>query len=123
MAFPQDEQTEAQTNAAADAGRGTAGSMADTPTISDTSGATMSAVTFVSATAKQVNTTQDTMLYINITTSATFALALGPDNTTANALVASGSAAVGLLTVRVPQGWYVKVTGTVSDFTAKQLPC
>lgn len=74
--------------------------------------------TIVSGTAFQVSVAQNATLYLDITTSAALAIAVGPTASTANTILASESAALGLLNVRVPAGWYVKVTGTPADFVA-----
>lgn len=74
--------------------------------------------TVVSGTAFQISVAQNANLYIDIATSAALAIAIGPDASTAVAVMASKSAPIGLLNVRVPAGWYVKLTGTVADFTA-----
>ncbi len=74
--------------------------------------------TVVSGTAFQVSMSQPSNLYLDITTSAPLAIAVGPTAATATTILASESAALGLLTIRVPAGWYVKVTGTPADFVA-----
>ena len=92
----------------------------------DTSaGATASTPTFTSGTAKQLSTTQDVMLYINThTATATLAVAIGPTSTPANTIVASATAPItNLYSIRVPKGWYVKVTFTSADVTFTQVTC
>lgn len=77
--------------------------------------------TVVSATPFQISTARAATLYINITTAASMTLSMGPEAAgTSIALNASESDALGLCTVDVPAGWYVKFTGTVADavFTA-----
>lgn len=73
--------------------------------------------TVVSGTPFQVSTKRDAYLYINITTAASFTLSMGPEAAgTSVAINAAQSDALGLVTLRVPRGWYVKITGTVADF-------
>lgn len=85
--------------------------------------ATPSTPTFVSTTAQQLSTTQDTMLYITINTSAALAVAIGPANTTTTAIAASASYALGVITLRVPKGWWVKLTGTMANLTTTAVTC
>lgn len=73
--------------------------------------------TFVSGTAKQVDTLKDNYLYINITTAAALTIAIGPTSAAATVLNASESDALGLITLFVPAGWYVKLTGTMANLT------
>jgi hypothetical protein len=74
--------------------------------------------TVVSGTPFQVSTVRDADLYINITTAASFTLSMGPEAAgTSIALNAAESDALGMVTVHVPRGFYVKITGTVADFT------
>lgn len=74
--------------------------------------------TVVSGTAFQISTAQNSNLYIDINTSSALAIAIGPTNATATAVMASKSAPIGLLNVRVPAGWFVKLTGTPANFVA-----
>jgi hypothetical protein len=67
------------------------------------------------ATAFQVSATRGAHLYINVRTAAALATAIGPDNTTAIALDASQSDAIGMTTIWVPAGWWVKLTGTMAN--------
>lgn len=90
----------------------------------NTSGtAAVSSPAFTSGTALQVNTTQDTMLYIAIQTAAALAVAIGPANTTTTSLMPSQTYALGLITIRVPKGWWVKITGTIADLTITAVTC
>lgn len=85
----------------------------------DTSGtATASTPSLSTGAAAQVNTSQDVMLYANVTTASTFSLAIGPTSTPATTVVASHTAAIGLISVRLPKGWYVKSTFTSVTWTA-----
>jgi pyruvate kinase len=94
-----------------------------TDSAANTSGSTApgahpaAAVTFVSGTAKVVDSKVDTFLYINIATSAALAIAFGPTSAVANAISPSQSSAIGMLTVFVPAGWYVKLTGTMANLS------
>lgn len=90
----------------------------------DTSGtAAATSPTFVTGTAKQCSTTQDCVLYVNIKTAATLAILLGPTSTPANTVLASETAALSVITIRVPKAWYVKITGTISDLGILQVTC
>jgi hypothetical protein len=85
--------------------------------------ATASSPTFVSGTALQLNTTQDTTLYIAVQTSAALAVAIGPTSTPASTIMPSKSYALSLNTIRVPKGWWVKITGTIADLTITAVTC
>lgn len=74
--------------------------------------------TVVSGTGFQVSTTRSAFLYVNVTTAAALAIALSPDNSTYYPLNISQSDALGMVTLEVPKGWWVKLTGTVADFVA-----
>ena len=90
----------------------------------DTSGtAAASSPTFVNGTSLQLNTTQDVMLYLAITTSAALAVAIGPTSGVATALIPSASYALSVITIRVPKGWFVKITGTIADMTITAVTC
>jgi hypothetical protein len=68
-----------------------------------------------SGVAFQVSATRGAHLYVNVRTAAALATALGPDNTTSVALDASQSDAIGMTTIWVPAGWWVKLTGTMAN--------
>ena len=90
----------------------------------DTSGgATASTPSLSTTVAAQLNTTRDVMLYCNITTAATFALSIGSTSSVTTAVVASHTAAIGLISVRIPKAWYVKATFTSADVTFTQVTC
>lgn len=73
--------------------------------------------TVTSGTPFQVSTVRGSHLYINITTAASFTCSMGPEAAgTSVAVNAAESDALGLVTLKVPAGWYVKLTGTVADF-------
>lgn len=73
--------------------------------------------TVTSGTPFQVSTVRDADLYINITTAASVTISMGPEAAgTSIALNAAEIDALGMVTVHVPKGWYVKITGTVADF-------
>ena len=91
---------------------------------SDTSAtATVGSPSFSSGVSLQLNTTQDVMLYIAITTSAALAVAIGPLNTVTTALIPSASYALSVISIRVPKGWWVKITGTIADTTITSITC
>src|SRR5487761_1784757 len=72
--------------------------------------------TVVSGTPFQVSTVRDADLYINITTAASFTASMGPEAAgTSIALNTAESDTLGLIYLRVPKGFYVKLTGTVAD--------
>lgn len=90
----------------------------------DTSGtAAASSPTFTTGTAKQLSTTQDVMLYIAVQTSAALAVAIGSTSSVTTALMPSKSYALGLIPIKVPKGWYVKITGTIADLAITQVTC
>jgi hypothetical protein len=90
----------------------------------DTSGgASVSSPSFVSGTALQVNASRDTMLYIAIQTAAALAVAIGSTSAVTTALMPSKTYALGLLSIRVPRGWFVKITGTVADLAITAIAC
>lgn len=67
------------------------------------------------ATAFQISTKRDAMLYINVRTAAALAIAMGPTSSCDIAVSASQSDALGTTSLRVPAGWYVKLTGTMAN--------
>lgn len=78
--------------------------------------------TVVSGTPFQVATNRNSHLYINVTTAASLTLSMGPEAAgTSLALNTAESDALGLITLYVPRGWYVKLTGTVADVTVTAL--
>lgn len=81
------------------------------------------AAVFVSGTAQQVDTRKDNYLYINVTNAAAvLAVAIGPTAATAITISASQLNALGVITVFVPAGWYVKLTGTMANVTNVVVP-
>lgn len=101
-----------------------AGGLAQLTAGSDTSGtATASTPAISTGTAVQISTAQDVMLYANIKTASTFSLAIGATSTPATTVVASGTAAIGLVSVRVPKSWYVQSTFTGADVTWTAVTC
>lgn len=85
--------------------------------------ATASSPSFTTATAKQLSTTQDVMLYIAVKTSASLTIAIGAANTTTTNIMPAQSAALGVITLRVPKGWWVKLTGTMANLQITQVTC
>ena len=91
---------------------------------SDTSAtATVSSPSLSTGTAAQISTVQDVMLYIAINTAAALAIAVGPANTVTTAILASETAALSVITLRLPKGWWVKITGTIADLTITAITC
>lgn len=81
-----------------------------------------STLVVVSGTPKLVNLTQDTELYVNITTAAALAITMGATSAgTGVPISISQSSALGVITFRVPRGWYVVFTGTVTDYVINAL--
>lgn len=115
MANPFASQDDAAVNAHADSSAVTAGSTGP-------GSHTSKAVTFVSGTAQQIDTRKDNFLYINIATSAALAVAIGPTNATAVAVSPSQSSGLGVVTLFVPAGWYVKLTGTMGNVSCLAVP-
>lgn len=75
-----------------------------------------SVMTVVSGTAVQASTTRDAMITCNVTTSAALAIAIGPTSTPVTPISISQSTALGVISFFLPKGWYVKFTGTVSNY-------
>jgi hypothetical protein len=115
MANPFSTQDDAATNAHADSAAVTAGSTGPGSHNSQ-------AVTFVSGTAQQVDKRKDNFLYINIATSAALAVAIGPTSATAVAVSPSQSSGLGVISLFVPAGWYVKLTGTMANVSCVAIP-
>lgn len=115
MANPFASQDDAAVNAHTDSAANTAGSTGP-------GSHSAAAKTFVSGTAQVVDSRKDNFLYINIATSAALAIAIGPTAATANAVSPSQSTGVGLVTLFVPAGWYVKLTGTMGNLSTIALP-
>lgn len=107
-------QNDAITNAKADRANQTAGSVAHSSPL-------VAAPVFVSGTAKQLSVSRDVILYIDIITAASLKIEMGPDSTTAYTISAAKSDALGLITLRVPVDWYVKLTGTMANLAITQL--
>lgn len=97
---------------AAKAGTDTSGTAADsTPSLS-------------SGTPAQINATQDVMLYCRIKTASTFSLAMGPTSSAADTIaISESSTAIGVVSVRVPKGWYVVSTFTSADVVWSAVTC
>jgi hypothetical protein len=115
MANPFSSQDDAAVNYHADSAANTAGSTGP-------GSHTAAAKTFVSGTAQVVDSRKDNFLYINIATSAALAVAMGPTSAVANAVSPSQSSAIGMLTLFVPAGWYVKLTGTMANLSCIAIP-
>lgn len=111
MAFPQDTQKQATTNDTAEQALDVAGS-----TGQPVGAGTIAVETVVSGTAKRINASRDTDIYVDIGTSASLKVEIGPTSAAATTIYRAASAAVGMMSFRLPIGWYVKFTGTVADF-------
>lgn len=86
--------------------------------------ATASTPGFTTSTAQQLNTTQDTMLYVDVNTAVGWTLSIGPTSTPANQLVSGDIGQYGNFSCRVPKGWYVTVVcATMGDLTFTAITC
>jgi hypothetical protein len=77
------------------------------------------------AAAQLAQTTNDAMIYIDITGAATgFAIKIGPTSGVANTLTTGASPSLGALyTVRLPAGWFIAVTSTTGSWTSVAVTC
>ena len=75
----------------------------------------------VSGTAFQCSTTTDAQLYVTVNTSVSLAVSMGPTNATVDAIIIAESVALSNITLVVPAGWWVKLTGTMADLTVGQV--
>ncbi len=78
--------------------------------------------TFANGTASQLSdVTRDYVVYLQIgTAGSAFSLAVGPTSGVANTIMASGTPlADQLITFRLPAGWYVKWSGTLTTLTTQ----
>lgn len=95
----------------------------------DTSGsAAASTPTFVSGTALQLSTTRDVMLYVSVATATRVGISIGSTSSVTSAILAepaTAQVAGTMFTLRVPKGWYVKITSsaTIADLTIIQVTC
>jgi hypothetical protein len=89
--------------------------------------ATLTTQTFTTATAKQLSTTNDVMLYGRVTAAVVWSLNLGPTSTPATTMINIASttpASLYNVSYRVPAGWYVSVTcATMASLTFTQVTC
>lgn len=81
----------------------------------------LTAFVVVSGTAKQVSASKNATLFINITTAASFKIEMGATSSVATTVNTAQSNALGLVTLRVPRGWYVKITGTITNYAITAL--
>lgn len=118
MTMIDDAQADATTNATADAkDDNNTGSVA----IPLQPAADLATFTVVSTTAKQVSATRNAMLFVNITTAASLAITMGATSAASTTVHTAQSSALGMVTLYVPRGWYVKFTGTVSNYAITSL--
>jgi hypothetical protein len=91
----------------------------------DTSGIAAATIPSISSgSATTINTTQDVMLYADVKTASSFTFQMGAVSPgTATTLFANATAAVGMMSVRVPKGWYVNATFTTADITWTAITC
>lgn len=105
-----------------------AGVMTQAAGTDTSSTATASSPTFVSGTALQLNTTQDTMLYISVATATRTGIAIGSTSSVTSVILAeptTAQVAGAMYTVRVPKGWFVKITSSnaIADLTITAVTC
>lgn len=79
--------------------------------------------TLVSGTAQRFYSDRDCVAYVNVTggASGTCEVQIGPTSAVANTLATSMAAGTGtdmLLTIKLPAGWYLKVTVSVATIAA-----
>lgn len=79
--------------------------------------------TLVSGTAQRFYTDRDCIAYVNVTggSSGTCEVQIGPTSAVANTLAASMAAGTGtdlLLAVKLPAGWFIKVTVATATIAA-----
>lgn len=86
-------------------------------------GAVITTPTFVSTTAQQISTTKDAMVYIDVKTAASLTLAIGAASTATTLLQSAVVSGLGLSSIRVPAGWFLKITGTISDLVITAITC
>lgn len=86
-------------------------------------GAVITTPTFVSGTAQQISTTKDAMVYIDVKTAASLTLALGAASTATTVLQSAVVSGLGLSSIRLPAGWFLKITGTIADLTITAITC
>jgi len=72
----------------------------------------------VSGTAFQPSGGAACDLYLAIKTAASLQVDMGPTSATAIAIMPSQTAALSVITLDVPAGWFVKLTGTMANLTA-----
>lgn len=90
------------------------------PDVNDRTGSSL-VITPVTNTPFQCSTNRESTLYINVVTAAALTIAIGPTSACTIVLQASESAAIGLITVNVPMGWWVNLTGTMADLTVTKI--
>lgn len=69
-----------------------------------------------SGTGFQVSTARDATLYVDVATSSALTIAISGDGTTYTTILNNRTVPVGLQVVRVPAGFYVRLTGTPANF-------
>lgn len=84
--------------------------------------ATASAPSFSTGVYKQLDTSQDVMLYIDVTTAHSITVYLSATSSGGTEIV-SGTVAIGLISLRVPAGWYVAITDTIGDLSINMVTC
>jgi hypothetical protein len=76
------------------------------------------------AAAQLAQVTADSMIYLSVTTAGTLTVAIGPTAGVANVLSGGLAVGIGLITFRLPAGWFVAVsTSTTATWTAKAITC
>lgn len=80
-------------------------------------------MTISTGVAMQPNTGTDMMVYLAVTTSSVVAIQIGATSTPNVTIFPSATAAIGMISFRVPKGWWLKSTFTAVDVTWTAIPC
>ena len=76
------------------------------------------------AAAQLAQVTNDAEIYLDVTTAGQLTVAIGPTSGVANTIFSAAAAAVGLISFRLPAGWYVAVTtSSTAAWTATAITC
>lgn len=91
----------------------------------NTSGTAAKTNPTLGAAAQLANTSQDAMIYIEVTTAGTLTVAIGPTSGVADTIVNGVATAIGsLISLRLPAGWFIAVTTSdTAVWTATAVTC
>jgi hypothetical protein len=96
------------------------------PSTNTSGGAAYTNPTLANSTAGSViNATEDTMLYLEVTTIfVALVISMGPAATPTNAIFTSAACPVGaVITIRVPAGWFVATSYSSGAFSQAAVTC